>query len=276
MSDLLDYIGSDGAVRDELADSWGISDLRFFSRTESTQKIARALADAGAPGWTLIVADHQSAGRGRNGQEWLSQPGSSVMFSLLLRPERPEALPLLPVRVGLILARALDDLLLRYGTISPRVPPFMQLKWPNDLVIDNGKMGGILVEGVTRGEEQYVIVGVGLNVFRFTDVPSDPHRLPLRFFDDYLPQQATRLRILERLITALREQLRTVPEDLMPKEIEEYARRDWLRGRHLLEPVRGKAAGINRKGFLLVEDDSQDLETVMNGSIRLVDTEQKS
>ena len=271
MPDLLDYIGSDGTVRDELAESWGISDLRFFSRTESTQKIARALADAGAPGWTLIVADYQSAGRGRNGKEWLSQPGSSVMFSLLLRPERPEALPLLPVRVGLILARALDDLLLRYGTQSSKAPPFVELKWPNDLVIDDGKMGGILVEGVTRGEEQYVIVGVGLNVFRFTDVPSDPERLPLRFFDDYLPQQATRLRILERLITALREQLRTVPEDLMPREIEEYARRDWLRGRNLLEPVSGKATGINRKGFLLVEDESQDLETVMNGNIRLAE-----
>lgn len=269
MSDLLDLIGTDGAIRDELADSWGIADLRFFNRTESTQKIARALADAGAPGWTLIVADHQTLGRGRNGKEWLSQPGSSVMFSLLLRPERPEALPLLPVRIGLILARALDDMIVRAHGKPSGNPPFVQLKWPNDLVIEDGKMGGILVEGVTRGEEQYVIVGVGLNVFPLEDELSDSSSLPLRYFDHYLPEQAARLRILERLVTALREQLRTVPEDLMPREIEEYARRDWLRGRSLLGPLPGTAAGINRKGFLLVEDRDKEIEPIMAGSIVL-------
>lgn len=268
MPDLLTQIGRDTTVREEFAEAWGVADLLFYSKTESTQSIARALADAGASGWTLIVADHQTSGRGRDGNRWFSQPGSSVMFSLLLRPERPEALPLLPVRMGLILARALDDLLIAEGT-SPEDAPFIRLKWPNDLIIDNGKLGGILVEGVTRGDQQYVIAGVGLNVFRITDVPPEAARLPLRFFDDYLPAKADRLRILERMVVALREQLRTVPEDLMPREIEEYARRDWLRGRRIVEPLPGRVAGINRKGYLLLENGSDDVETVMGGSIKL-------
>lgn len=269
MSDLFDYIGGDGSVQEELAESWGLSDLRFYVRTESTQKIARALADAGAPGWTLIVTDHQTAGRGRDGRAWFSQPGSSVMFSLLLRPERPEALPLLPVRVGLILAGALDEILVRADSISADALPFMSLKWPNDLVLDDGKVGGILVEGVTRGNEQYVIVGIGLNIFRFVDLPPDLPGLPLRFLDDYLPMRANRLHILEKMVTALRERLRTVPEDLMPKEIEEYARRDWLRGRYLTEPKSGRAIGINRKGYLLIENAEDGVESVMAGSVKL-------
>ncbi|MCB0714364.1 MAG: biotin--[acetyl-CoA-carboxylase] ligase [Ignavibacteriae bacterium] len=268
MPDLLNQIGRDTTVREELAEDWGVADLRFYSRTESTQGIARALADAGASGWTLVLADHQTAGKGRDGNRWISQPGSSVMFSLLLRPERPEALPLLPVRIGLILARALDDLLISAGAASED-SPFVRLKWPNDLIIDNGKVGGILVEGVTRGDQQYVIVGVGLNVFRITDVPPDFSSLPLRFFDDYLPEKANRLRILERMVTALREQLRTVPEDLMPREIEEYAERDWLRGRQIVQPLPGRVVGINRKGYLLIENGNDDVEMVMGGSVKL-------
>lgn len=271
MSDLLDYIGEDGAVRDELAESWGISDLRFYVRTESTQKIARALADAGAPGWTLIVTDHQTAGRGRDGRSWISQQGASVMFSLVLRPERPEALPLLPVRIGLILAQTLDEILVRSGGIAPDALPFTSVKWPNDLILDDGKVGGILVEGITRGNEQYVIVGVGLNVFRFVDLPPDLPGLPLRFLDDYVPGHSNRLHILERIVTALRERLRTVPEDLMPKEIEEYAERDWLRGRMLAEPKVGRAVGVNRKGYLLVENEEEGVESVMAGSVRLAE-----
>lgn len=271
MSDLLDYIGGDGAVQNELAESWGISDLQFYVRTESTQKIARALADAGAPGWTLIVTDHQTSGRGRDGKTWISQPGSSVMFSLVLRPERPEALPLLPVRIGLILAETLDEILVRSGGVTADTLPLTCLKWPNDLILDDGKVGGILVEGITRGNEQYVILGVGLNVFRFVDLPADLTGLPFRFLDDYLPGHANRLHILERVVTALRERLRTVPEDLMPKEIEEYAKRDWLRGRLLAEPKPGRVMGINRKGYLLVENDQEGVESVIAGSVRLAE-----
>lgn len=266
--DLLSYIGEDGAIRDELADSWGISDLRFYNTIASTQKIARTLADAGAPSWTLIVADHQTEGRGRDGRSWLSQPGSSVMFSIVIRPDRPEALSLLPVRIGLILARTLDDLLITRGAPKEDAP-FIRLKWPNDLIIEEGKIGGILVEGVSRGAEQSIVIGVGINVFRLINIPDDPHALPLRFLDEYLPESTNRLHVLERLVMALREQLRTVPEDLMPKEIEEYARRDWLQGKKLVEPQRGFAVGINRKGYLLLENVDEEIEAIRSGSVRV-------
>ena len=270
MPDLLQQIGLDGSIRDEFAESWGMTDLRFYNRTESTQKIARTLAEAGAPSWTLIVADHQTAGTGRSGSAWLSQPGSSVMFSLVIRPERPEALSLLPIRIGLILARTLDELLIERGGISAEDGPQVCVKWPNDLILSDGKIGGILVDGVTRGSEQAIIIGIGLNVFRMTDLePRREGELPFRYLDDYMSDTANRLRVLERVVMALREQLRTVPEDLMPREIEEYAGRDWLRGRQIYQPAEGEVTGINRKGFLLVEPDDGDLRTLISGSIRL-------
>lgn len=272
MPDLLNQIGRDAAIRDDLAESWGITDLRFYNRTESTQEIARALSDAGAPSWTLIVADHQTKGRGRTDGVWLSQPGTSVMFSLVIRPERPEALSLLPIRIGLILARTIDELLLMRGSVTEEEMPLVQMKWPNDLVIGNGKVGGILVEGITRGSEQAIIIGVGLNVMRMTDLPElAPSELPFRYLDDYIVEKANRLRILERVVTALREQLRTVPEDLMPEEIDEYAARDWLRDRRIVEPSEGRVVGINRRGFLLVDPETEDreIETHLSGSVHL-------
>ncbi len=289
MPDLLSQIGSDGAIRDDLAESWGITDLRFYNTIPSTQKIARALAEAGAESWTVIVADHQTEGRGRGGNAWISQPGSSVMFSLVIRPERPEALPLLPIRIGLIIAEALDTLLVERGIPETDELPLISLKWPNDLVVAGGKVGGILVEATTRGEKGAAVIGVGLNVFRMTELPPpDREKLPLRYIDDLMKSRANRLHLLERLITSLRERLRTVPEDLMPREIEEYAERDWLRGR-MVETLQGKVSesnghqegatltgrvlGINRKGHLLVERENGEVEAIWNTSIGMKNEE---
>lgn len=267
MPDLLNQIGKDGAVRGDLAESWGITDLRFYNTLPSTQKIARTLAEAGAESWTVIVANHQTEGRGRGTHRWISQPGSSLNLSLVIRPERPEALPLLPIRIGLIIARTIDELLIERGTPEPDELPIIRLKWPNDLIVGDGKVGGILVEAITRGSSQTVVIGIGLNVFRMTDLPTLPAgTLPFRYIDDLMTDRADRLNLLERTLTALREQLRTVPEDLMPREIEEYALRDWLRGRRIANPVSGRVVGINRTGHLLVEREDGEVVSVLSGT----------
>ena len=270
MPDLLSQIGSDGTIRDHLAESWGLTDLRFYNTTSSTQKVARTLAEAGAEEWTTIVADHQTDGRGRSGKTWLSQPGSSVMFSLMIRPDRPEALPLLPIRIGLIFARALDELFVDRGTPEADELPLVKLKWPNDLIIADGKIGGIIVEAITRGANQSAVIGVGLNVFRMTGLPPlKQGGLPLRYVDDMMKRPANRLHLLESLITSLREQLRTVPEDLMPREIDEYAKRDWLLGRTIKNPNPGQVLGINRKGHLLVEREGGEVEGVVSSGFQI-------
>jgi BirA family biotin operon repressor/biotin-[acetyl-CoA-carboxylase] ligase len=129
-------------------------DVEVVRETGSTNAdlVARA-AQLGRP--TLLVAEHQSAGRGRAGRSWLSAPGDSLTFSLAWKfAAAPQGLAGLPLAVGVALAEAL---------LALRVP--VQLKWPNDLLKDGAKLAGILIEvqGAADGGT-WAVIGIGLNL----------------------------------------------------------------------------------------------------------------
>ncbi len=125
---------------------------RFLERTDSTNTVALTLAEAGAPEWTIIAAGHQSAGRGRLGRSWTSPPGRSLLFSLVLRP------PLAADRAAIISLLAAAEMAAAAGA-------GVAAKWPNDLVIEGRKVGGILPEGnVAAGRLRHLILGIGVNV----------------------------------------------------------------------------------------------------------------
>lgn len=113
-------------------------------RTASTNDRARALAAAGAPHGTLVTADEQEAGRGRQGRRWSAPAGQALLLSLVVRTFDP----LLPLRAGVAVADVAGD--------DARV------KWPNDVWLEGRKVAGILVEG--RPAEGWAVVGIGLNV----------------------------------------------------------------------------------------------------------------
>ncbi|CAN5907093.1 biotin--[acetyl-CoA-carboxylase] ligase [soil metagenome] len=140
-----------------------VSHALWFDRVGSTNaEVARRAADGAGEG-LLVLADEQTAGRGRLGRSWHAPPGTSLMGSLLLRP--PEAvavLPQLPLLVGLALAEACEPFV--SGTQ-------LSLKWPNDLLADGRKCAGILVESA---RPDAVVVGMGLNVdWRAVDRPDE-------------------------------------------------------------------------------------------------------
>lgn len=133
--------------------------VRFDEVTGSTNETALELAAAGAPEWTLVAAGHQTSGRGRLGRAWSDSPGRSLLFSFVVRPswiglERAGMLPLL---AGLCMAVAAREVAaLGVGC-----------KWPNDLLLDDRKVGGILVEsrvGPEIGSGFYAAIGVGVNL----------------------------------------------------------------------------------------------------------------
>lgn len=134
----------------------GFGPLRWLEEAESTNSLLVAEAASGAPHGTVVVADHQTAGRGRLGRDWISVPGSSLAVSVLLRPaENAFALPL----VGVAVANAALDACSALGAD-------VLLKWPNDLVAGPGaglKLGGILSEVVPR-PSCAVVAGLGLNL----------------------------------------------------------------------------------------------------------------
>lgn len=134
---------------------WAGQTVHFAEETESTNLWTKHLAAQGAPHGSLAVAEFQTAGRGRFARSWQAPAGSSVMMTLLLRPElQPEKAPMLTLVMGLSAAQAVRE----YG-LQP------QIKWPNDVVLSGKKICGILTE-MSAGMEgiRYVLVGTGINV----------------------------------------------------------------------------------------------------------------
>lgn len=204
-----------------------------YETVGSTLDAAHVLAAAGAQGGTVVVAAHQSAGRGRAGRRWSSPAGTGVWLTLVERDVDPAALGVLSLRAGLAAAAALDAF-----TDEP-----IRIKWPNDLYLRTGKLAGTLVEARWRGPAlDWVAIGFGVNLH----VPADyPGAAALE------PGTAAE-RVLETLVPALRAAA-TATGELTVGELEEYAGRDLARGRRCSEPARGRVAGISPGGALLVE-----------------------
>lgn len=124
-------------------------------RVTSTMDEVTALATQGEPEGTVVVANLQTAGRGRLGRAWVGAPGTGLFCSILLRPKlEPARLQTLPLVVGVAVAEALESI----------APVYCQLKWPNDVLIDGGKVGGILVTARTAGSlVDWACLGIGVN-----------------------------------------------------------------------------------------------------------------
>jgi BirA family transcriptional regulator, biotin operon repressor / biotin---[acetyl-CoA-carboxylase] ligase len=211
-----------------------------YRSTDSTNERARELAAAGAPHGTVVTADRQSAGRGRQGRPWSAPPRSSVLMSLVVR-DLHEGHGLLPLAAAVAACEATESV----------APVECAIKWPNDVWIGRRKLAGILIEG--RAQEGWAVVGIGLNVATAREE-----------FPEELRDTATSLRIergsppevevvLSALVEALDRRLGDRPEEV----IAAWRSRDALRG----ERVRwrggeGTAAGIDAAGALLVETEA--------------------
>jgi BirA family biotin operon repressor/biotin-[acetyl-CoA-carboxylase] ligase len=137
--------------------------VRWDDVTTSTNETARTMAVEGAPDWSLVAAGHQTAGRGRQGRAWVDRPGRALMFSVVLRPAlEPERLGLVSLAAGVAMAEAATS-------ASGRN---VRCTWPNDLVVEGSKVGGILAESeVGDGQVRHVVLGVGLNLEAPDGVP---------------------------------------------------------------------------------------------------------
>jgi BirA family transcriptional regulator, biotin operon repressor / biotin---[acetyl-CoA-carboxylase] ligase len=228
-----------------------------LASTPSTMDALHSLAEAGAAAGTAVVAEVQEAGRGSRGRSW-SSPRGGLWLSVLARP-RAAALEVLSLRAGLAVAEALD----RLGAAGR-----IALKWPNDLMLDDRKCGGILCEARWQGASPaWVAIGLGLNVTNA--VPPA------------LAETATGLVAVlpaltaEALVIPMVEALRRVDAaagSLDDDERARFARRDWLRGRALAAPVAGTADGLAADGALLVRDPDGTTAAVRSGTVALAET----
>ncbi len=139
--------------------------LRYFAQIDSTNDEAKRLLSAGAPAWTVVAADEQTAGRGRMGRRWTAPPGAAVLMSVVLRPAiNPARLNRLTMLGAVATLRALRRWF---------APGEVSLKWPNDVLLRGRKAAGVLPEAVFLGETfAGAVLGIGLNVN--TDFSADP------------------------------------------------------------------------------------------------------
>ncbi len=142
-----------------------IREVHVYQSITSTNTVAKRLAESGSPSGTLVLADRQTAGRGRMGRRWESPPGVGLWFSLLLRPSSPRGWHLLPMVLSEVLAKAFSE--------AVGVP--FQVKWPNDVVHRGRKVCGILCESSSsEAELSYIVAGIGINVNqRLEDFPAE-------------------------------------------------------------------------------------------------------
>ena len=237
----------DGIAADELAQRGSVERVELFGVVGSTMDEAHALAAEGAQAGTVVLADSQEAGRGRNGKRWTS-PSRGVWMTLIERPMDTSAIDVLSLRIGLAAARALDTF-----TSEP-----VRVKWPNDLFVDDAKVAGVLVEARWRGERlDWVAIGLGVNM----DPPPGQTRAAT------LEAGTSRVDVLCALIPELRAAAARSGM-LSTEEMDEYAARDLARGRECVEPVRGRVVGIAASGELLVEL-ADSVARVRSGSLIL-------
>lgn len=163
-----------------------------YVRVDSTNDLVLARARAGEAEGLVVIAERQSRGRGRHGRVWQSPPGNLYM-SVLLRPSRPRGeLGSLSLVVGLAAREGVAAA--TAGRIRPR------LKWPNDLLVGDAKLGGILLEAApTDGEGTAVAAGIGLNVARRPDLPQRPATV----LAEWVAERPSPESLAERIVAAL-------------------------------------------------------------------------
>lgn len=212
----------------------------------STQDIVRAAAARDAPEGFLAVADHQTAGRGRSGRTWFSEPRQSLLFSLLLRPDTPAA-RLAPVTLvaGLAVAEAL--------------PVDAHVRWPNDIVVGGAKLAGILAELDTRPDGTSVVfLGVGVNVnVPAGDLP-ETDRLPATSLLVELGAPLDRMSLLQDVIESFQAAYREFEDHGFRALYDRYAGLDALVGAEVTlqlghGTVTGRGAGVDADGRLVLE-----------------------
>jgi BirA family biotin operon repressor/biotin-[acetyl-CoA-carboxylase] ligase len=227
--------------------------VHWFETLDSTMTIAAELAREGCAHGTTVVADEQTAGIGRHGHSWHSEPGG-LYVSIVLRLPRP--LPVMMLALGLAARDAIASAL---GGAGHRPAPLVDLRWPNDVLIGGLKCAGILAQR----EGGAVIAGIGINVGQ-TEFPVGLEATSLLLAG----ATATRENVLRTLVDAVDRYCGVEPAEIRRRfeAASSYAR--GLRVRVEQDGVEGVTQGLDASGFLIVRQDNGQDATILAGGVR--------
>jgi BirA family biotin operon repressor/biotin-[acetyl-CoA-carboxylase] ligase len=222
----------DGMDADALASALSVPRVVLLPSVTSTMDEAHRLGAEGAPGGTVIIADEQTAGRGRGGKRWTSAPGQGLWMTLLERPGTASGLDVLSLRLGLLAAPVLE-------LFSDRP---LKIKWPNDLYAGPRKLAGVLVEARWREQKaDWVAIGIGVNIVAPPEIDTAAWLVP----------GTRRSVVVLALVPALRAAA-AARGPLTAAELAAYNGRDFARDRRCTKPAPGVANGITNDGALII------------------------
>ena len=249
------------AIAAKLGDSARRFDIDVLQTCDSTNAVLLARAEAGAPSGTTVIATEQTAGRGRRGRIWIANPGDSLSFSLLWRFAPGTAPAGLSLAIGVAVAQALK----KVGAGGTA------LKWPNDILRDGRKLGGILVE-LLPGAPPAAVIGIGINLHLPAGMPGDVRAASaaLCAADETADENALYAALLGELLATL---------EIFAAHGFFALRPEWL-ARHAYQdtnisltsdfdaPRRGICRGVDTDGALLLEIDGR-IERILSGEVSL-------
>ncbi len=252
-------------IRSALTGTRFATHLHHFLSIHSTNTALLDAAANGAPEGTVYIADEQAAGRGRGGHIWHSAPGDGLYLSALVKPS-------LRLRDALLLSLATG--LAAQTAIRAAAGVVIDLRWPNDLLLEGKKLGGILVETAVEpgssAELRYAVIGIGINL----NHAAFPEELigiatSLRLATSQLQSRMTMLIALLRALDFELTQLEAAHPDLLARFT---AASTWVCGKRVHVPEQGgytgTTAGLNAQGFLLVDAEDGTQRTVLSGGVR--------
>lgn len=232
----------------------------------STNDVAKELAAQGTPEGTLVIADEQTAGKGRLGRRWLAPPGTSLLISLLFRPE-------LAVhqaqRLTMICSLAVVEAIEAVTGLAAAI------KWPNDIVVQGKKAGGILTElGATGERLDYVVVGLGLNVnldFGAVEAMGELAATATSLSQER-GQEVSRLALLWRILENIESRYQRLQAGELPHD--EWASRLLTLHNHVVVDtpqgvVEGWAEGVDADGALILRTYCGERQRVLAGDVTL-------
>ena len=240
------------------------ANVHHFYKIGSTNTTAMAAAAEGAPEGSVFLAEEQTAGRGRGGHTWQSPRSTGIYCSVILRPELPPSDALvLSLAAGLAVQSAIQQ-------VDSRVS--VDLKWPNDVLIDGKKVCGILTEmNAEATRVRYIVVGIGINV----NQASFPKELPATSLRLATGSEWSRVEVAAALLKSLDREYRNLignfnaRKDILRRFAEKssWVRRKKVRIEEHASDFEGTTEGLDERGFLLVRTP-HGLQTVLSGTVR--------
>ena len=250
-------------IGSRLKGKWTGSEIHFFQETGSTNNDAKKMAEEGCKNGTLIVANRQLAGRGRRGRTWESPADTSVYMTLVLRPTfPPDKASMLTLVMALSATKALEEIT---GLL-------VKIKWPNDIIINNKKICGILTEMNAEPDFiHYVVIGMGTNV----NMNSFPEELADKASSLKIETGRTvnRTQVIAKVMEYFEEVyesfLQTLDLTLLMEEYNAHLANKDARVKVLdpKEEFEGIARGINEFGELIVEKENGEITLVFAGEV---------